>query len=72
MKIKILVAVVMLLLGNIVFAQPPMPNHGSKNNAEVKEGEIQTKGGPLGTSTTLLITLGILATGYRINKNKKK
>lgn len=54
-----------------VVAQPPMPNHRSKNNAEVKDGEVQTKSGPLGTSTTLLITMGVLATGYKIKKKKE-
>ena len=64
------VIILILLVSVYVVAQPPKPNHRSKNNAEVKDGEVQTKSGPLGTSTTLLITMGVLATGYKIKKNK--
>lgn len=49
------VIILILLISGFVVAQPPKPNHRSKNNAEVKDGEVQTKSGPLGLQQHCLL-----------------
>ena len=50
----------MLVAGSVAYSQPPLPSHRSKSNANVKNGEIEEKSGPIGTASALLLTLGTL------------
>ncbi len=58
----------MLVAGSVTYSQPPLPSHRSKSNANVKNGEIEEKSGPIGTASTLLLTLGTLTLACKFYK----
>ncbi len=59
-----------MIVGSVAYSQPPLPSHRSKNNANVKNGEIEEKSGPIGTASALLLTLGTLTLACKLYKNK--
>ncbi|GEM_PF-2210277 len=66
--------VVCLLYLCSLIGQPPLPNHGSRNNASVKQNSIieldkNNNPVPVGTSTTLLLSLCIIFFIYKVRRN---
>ena len=59
-----------MIVGSVAYSQPPLPSHRSKSNANVKNGEIKVNGGPIGTASALLLTLGTLTLALKLYKNK--
>ena len=57
-----------MIAGSVAYAQPPLPSHRSKSNANVKNGEIEEKSGPIGIASTLLLTLGTLTLACKFYK----
>lgn len=60
-----------MLAGSVAYSQPPLPSHKNKNNATVKNNEIEVKGSPIGTGSALLLTLATLTLAHKLYKNKK-
>lgn len=65
------VIILILLISGFVVAQPPKPNHRSKNNAFVKNNEIKVNDGPIGTGSAFLLTLGTLTLALKLYKKQK-
>ena len=65
------VIILILLISGFVVAQPPKPNHRSKNNAFVKNNEIKVNDGPIGTGSAFLLTLGTLTLAFKLYKKQK-
>ncbi|MDO5759547.1 MAG: hypothetical protein Q4Q06_00815 [Bacteroidota bacterium] len=75
---RILIFLVASFCALSVFCQPPLPTHGSKNNAGNKQGcviEIDENGNvinfPLTPATSLLLVMGATSLYYRIKRNNK-
>ena len=60
-----------MFAGSVAYSQPPLPSHRSKSNANVKNGEIEEKSGPIGTASALLLTLGTLTLACKLYKKQK-
>lgn len=71
MKNMTIFILLIMFAGSVAYSQPPLPSHRSKSNANVKNGEIEEKSGPLGTASALLLTLGTLTLACKLYKNKK-
>lgn len=70
MKNMTIFILLIMLAGSVAYSQPPLPSHRSKSNANVKNGEIEEKSGPIGTASALLLTLGTLTLACKLYKNK--
>lgn len=66
---RMLVFVVALVFMVVGFCQPPLPDHGKKNNVGCKGGDIYEIEGPLTTATAFMLTLATGALFYKVRKN---
>ena len=71
MKNMTIFILLIMFAGSVAYSQPPLPSHKNKNNAFVKNNEIEEKSGPIGTASALLLTLGTLTLACKLYKNKK-
>lgn len=65
---RMIVFVVALVFIEVGFCQPPLPDHGKKNNVGCKEGCIY-ENGALTTATAFMLTLATGVLFYRVRKN---
>lgn len=60
-----------MFAGSVAYSQPPLPSHKNKNNAFVKNNEINMNDGPIGTGSAFLLTLGTLTLALKLYKKQK-
>lgn len=71
MKNMTIFILLIMFAGSVAYSQPPLPSHKNKNNAFVKNNEINMNDGPIGTGSAFLLTLGTLTLALKLYKKQK-
>lgn len=72
MKKIIAIIVAVIAVSFVAEAQIPKPPTGEINDTKGRNGVVRTKAvnsGPIGTATTLLLSLGVGAIAYKVRKS---
>lgn len=72
MKKIVVMLLIVLATSFIATAQVPKPPTGENNDTKGRGGAVRTKAvnsGPIGTATTLLLSLGVGAIAYKVRKS---
>lgn len=72
MKKIIAIIVAVIAVSFVAEAQIPKPPTGENNDTKGRGGAVRTKAvnsGPIGTATTLLLSLGVGAIAYKVRKS---
>lgn len=72
MKKIVVMLLIVLATSFIATAQVPKPPTGENNDTKGRGGSVRTKAvnsGPIGTATTLLLSLGVGAIAYKVRKS---
>lgn len=72
MKKIVVMLLIVLATSFIATAQVPKPPTGENNDTKGRVGAVRTNAvnsGPIGTATTLLLSLGVGAIAYKVRKS---
>lgn len=72
MKKIVVMLLIVLATSFIATAQVPKPPTGGNNDTKGRGGAVRPKAvnsGPIGTATTLLLSLGVGAIAYKVRKS---